>query len=125
MSADSKVAWTTPPPAPEQEVDERRIAERKVVSLRAKVQLPDGSLLESHAVDISKTGIGLFAPRELQADQDCRLFIDLSACGTELELKLMGRVCYSTEQGSARHRVGMRFVGLEPGTAQLLSDLLR
>lgn len=103
---------------------ERRISERKVVSLRATVQLPDGTVLDGQTVDLSKTGVGLFSPRQLQSDQDCRLTIELSVCGETLELKLLGRVCYCTEQTKSRYRTGMRFVGMESGAAKLLGQLL-
>ena len=103
---------------------ERRVSDRKVVSLRARVQLPDSTVLDGQTVDLSKTGVALYAPRQLQADQDCRLTIELSVCGEELELRLLGRVCYCTEQATGRFRTGMRFVGMESGTAKLLSQLL-
>lgn len=103
---------------------ERRISERKVVSLRARVQLPDGTVLDGQTVDLSRTGVGLYSPRQLQTDQDCRLTIELSVCGENLELRLLGRVCYCSEQAKSRFRTGMRFVGMEVGTAKLLSQLL-
>jgi hypothetical protein len=103
---------------------ERRISERKVVSLRARVQLPDSTVLDGQTVDLSKMGVGLYSPRQLQTDQDCRLTIELSVCGENLELRLLGRVCYCSEQAKGRFRTGMRFVGMEAGTAKLLSQLL-
>jgi len=104
---------------------ERRIATRKVVSMRAKVQLPDGSVLHGHSTDISQTGIGLFSPRMLHPEDECSLQIDLSVCGMEMELRLLGRVCYCHQQGDGKFRAGMRFVGLDAKAAQLLSQLLR
>ncbi len=103
---------------------ERRISERKVVSLRAKVELPDHTILDGQTVDLSSTGVGLYSPRQLQADQDCRLTIDLSVCGEDLELKLLARVCYCTEKAKGRFRAGMRFIGIEPSAAKLLGQLL-
>jgi PilZ domain len=103
---------------------ERRIATRKVVNMRAKVQLPGGTVLTGHSADISQTGIGLYAPRMLQIEEECTLHIDLSACGMETELKLVGRVCYCTEQGESKFRVGMRFVSLDSNTVSLLNQLL-
>lgn len=104
---------------------ERRIATRKVVNLLAKVQLPDGTVLHGHSTDISQTGIGLFSPRMLQTEEECTLQIDLSVCGMELELRLVGRVCYCHPQSEGKFRAGMRFVGLDATAAQLLSQLLR
>ena len=103
---------------------ERRVADRKVISLRAQVELPNGISLIGHSTDISRTGIGLYSPSKLQTDAECRISIDLSACGSRAELKLVGRVCYCTEQGSDRYRIGMRFVGMDLHAAQLLSSLL-
>jgi hypothetical protein len=103
---------------------ERRIATRKVVSMVARVQLPDGTVLNGHSTDISQTGIGLFAPRMLQPEDECTLQIDLSVCGMEMELRLVGRVCYCYQQGEDRFRAGMRFVRMDADTVQLLSQLL-
>jgi len=104
--------------------EERRVSPRKVVSLRAKVQLPDSTVLAGQTVDLSHTGIGLYSPQLLLTDQDCKLTIDLSVCGEELVLRLLGRVCYCTEQSKGRYRAGMRFIGIESGAAKLLSQLL-
>ena len=104
---------------------ERRIAARKVVSLMAQVQLPDGTVLHGHSTDISQTGIGLFSPRMLEPEEECTLQIDLSVCGMEMELRLVGRVCYCHPQGDRKFRAGMRFVGLDANAADLLSQLLR
>jgi hypothetical protein len=104
---------------------ERRIATRKVVSMLAKVQLPDGTVLDGHSTDISQTGIGLFSPRMLHPEEECTLQIDLSVCGMSMELRLAGRVCYCHPQGEGKFRAGMRFVGMSADTAHLLSQLLR
>jgi hypothetical protein len=104
--------------------EERRISPRKVVSLRARVVLPDNTMLDGHAVDLSRTGIGLSSPRMLQSGQECRLLIDLSACGEDLELKLGGRVCYCREQSAGEFRAGLHFIGLDAYAARLLDQLL-
>lgn len=66
------------------EADERRVSPRKIVSLRARVELPDGTVLEGQTVDLSQTGVGLFSPRFLHAEQDCKLTIVLSVCGENM-----------------------------------------
>ena len=104
--------------------EERRISPRKVVSLRARVVLPDDTTLDGHAVDLSRTGIGLASPRMLQAGQDCRLLIDLSACGEDIELKIAGRVCYCREHATGNFRAGLHFIGLDAYAARLLDQLL-
>ncbi|MET0497243.1 MAG: PilZ domain-containing protein [Steroidobacteraceae bacterium] len=105
--------------------DERRIGNRQVVSLKARLRLQGGALMDSITVDISETGVGFFAPRMLAPDQECKLFVDLSACGTEMELKLVGKICYCREQSVGKFRVGMRFVGLESDAAEMLAAMLR
>lgn len=104
---------------------ERRVASRKVVSMVAKVQLPDGITLDGQSADISQTGIGLLSPRMLQADDECNLTIDLSVCGMDMQLRLAGRVCYCYPHGEGKFRAGMRFVSMDANSAQLLSQLLR
>lgn len=108
-----------------EQASERRIATRKVVSLLAKVQLPDGTVLHGHSTDISQTGIGLFSPRMLYPEEQCTLQIDLSVCGMNMELRLAGRVCYCHPQGEGKFRAGMRFVGMDAEAGQLLGQLLR
>jgi len=103
---------------------ERRSANRKVVSMLAKVHLPDGTVLDGHSTDISQTGIGLFAPLMLQPEDECTLQFDLSVCGMQLDLRLTGRVCYCYPQGEGKFRTGMRFVGLDANAAHLLGQLL-
>lgn len=104
--------------------EERRGSARRVVTLLARVELPDHTVLNGQTVDLSHTGVGLFSPRLLQADQDCRLTIGLSVCGENLELKFLARVCYCIEQAKGRYRTGMRFIGIEAGVAKLLDQLL-
>ncbi len=104
--------------------DERRTSPRKVVTLRAQVELPDQTVLNGQTVDLSHTGVGLFSPRLLQTDQDCKLTIALSVCGEDLELKFLARVCYCLEQAQGQYRTGMRFVGVEADAAKLLNQLL-
>lgn len=104
---------------------ERRVATRKVVKMLAKVQLPDGTVLDGQSADISQTGIGLFAPRMLHPEEVCTLQIDLSVCGMSMELRLAGRVCYCHQQGEGKFRAGLHFVAMDSDAAHLLSQLLR
>jgi hypothetical protein len=79
---------------------ERRGSERKAVRLQARVELPDGTVLEGQTVDVSHTGVGLFSPRLLQTDQDCKLTIGLSVheCATASSKQKddIERVCASS-----------------------------
>jgi c-di-GMP-binding flagellar brake protein YcgR len=104
--------------------EDRRISPRKVVSLRARVVLPDNTTLDGQAVDLSRTGIGLSSPRMLQPGQECKLLVDLSACGEEIELNIGGRVCYCREQAAGKYRAGLHFVGLDAYAARLIDQLL-
>ena len=104
--------------------EERRVSPRKVVSLSARVELPDNTVLDGQTVDLSHTGIGLYSPQLLLTDQECKLTIDLSVCGETLELKLIGCVCYCKEQAQGRYRAGMRFTRIESSAEKLLNQLL-
>ena len=104
---------------------ERRVAERKVISLRAQIELPNGSVLTGQSADISRSGVAIISPSKVKADRDCRVTIDLSVCGTAKALMLTGRACYCTELAPTKFRVGMRFVGMNAHVSELLETLLR
>jgi hypothetical protein len=108
----------------EMELEERRTARRTTVSLRARLRLSNGVLLDALTADISRAGIGFFAPRHLPVKHECQLFVDLSSCGTEMELKLAGRVYHCVERSPGVFRVGLRYTGLESEAIAFLHAML-
>ena len=110
---------------PRTRLEEQRRTSRKALRLAAQINLPDGTVLNSQVADISRGGIGFFAPRQIQIGGDCTLLIQIAACGTTAELKLIGRVCHSTKQSEDCYRVGMQFVRMDEATAAILCSALR
>lgn len=104
--------------------DERRHERRKLMRLRADVRLPGSTLLEGNMVDLSRRGAGILAPIKLELGQQCTISVDLSACGTQMALRLVGRVCYCMPSGED-FRVGLQFVQMDESTALLIEDLLK
>lgn len=104
--------------------EEQRRDRRKLIRLRADVRLPGNSVLEGHTVDLSSRGVGILSPVSLSHGQDCTISLDLTACGENVALRLVGRVCYCMESGT-EYRVGLQFVQMDESTALLLNELLK
>jgi len=105
--------------------DEQRKTPRKELRLSAIVRLSDGTLLNSHTADVSRDGIGFFAPHALRVDTDCTLSVPIEACGTVALLKLVGRVVHCRKHSEDLFRIGVRFVRMDEETASILIAALR
>jgi c-di-GMP-binding flagellar brake protein YcgR len=104
---------------------EQRRASRRAMRLVAQIRLPDGERLNGQTADISRSGIGFFCPTRLDLGGDCTLIIHISACGTDAELKLVGRVCHCTKLSEDCYRIGMQFIRMDEQTASILCSALR
>ena len=104
---------------------ELRRASRKAMRLVAEIRLPSGGILNGQTADISRSGIGFFCPERIDLGGDCTLVIPISACGTDAELKLVGRVCHCTKQSEDSYRIGMQFIRMDEQTASILCSALR
>jgi c-di-GMP-binding flagellar brake protein YcgR len=112
----------------EREVDDfdwanRRRTGRKIVRYKALVLLPDDQLLEAHTIDLSLGGACLSVPTPLVVGEECRMQMELSACGESRRVLLISEVCYRTQLDDG-YRVGVRFVQLDQDTESFLTMLL-
>ena len=110
---------------PRTRFEEQRRASRKAIRLVAEIRLPTGSVLTGQTADISRSGIGFFCAERVAVGEDCTLSIRISACGTDAELKLIGRVCHCTKQAEDSYRIGMKFVRMDEQTAAIMCSALR
>lgn len=110
---------------PRTQLEEQRRTSRKAIRLVAHIQLPNGSVLTGQTADISRSGIGFFCSEWVDVGGDCTLSIHISACGTDAELKLVGRVCHCTKQSEDSYRVGMKFIRMDEQTAAIICSALR
>lgn len=110
---------------PRTRFEEQRGASRKAIRLVAEIRLPTGSVLTGQTADISRSGIGFFCAERVAVGEDCTLSIHISACGTDAELKLIGRVCHCTKQSEDSYRIGMKFVRMDEQTAAIMCSALR
>jgi hypothetical protein len=104
--------------------DERRIEKRTVLNMPATVLFGDGRSLTAQSVDISRSGMGLFSQHVLPVGEECTVQVDLSACGTDFELKIVGKVCYCRTHASGQFRAGLQFVRMPAETAALMRSLM-
>jgi c-di-GMP-binding flagellar brake protein YcgR len=110
---------------PRTRIEEQRRMSRKALRLVAQIRLPNDTVLHGRTADISRGGIGFFCPERIEIGRDCTLMIDIAACGTSAELKLIGRVCHCTKQSEDCYRVGMQFIRMDEATAAILCTALR
>jgi hypothetical protein len=110
---------------PRSAFEEHRRASRRAMRLVAEIRLPNGGVLSGQTADISRSGIGFFCPERIDLGGDCTLVIHISACGTNAELKLIGRVCHCTKQSEDSFRIGMQFIRMDEQTAAVLCTALR
>jgi PilZ domain len=104
---------------------EQRRTSRKAMRLIAQIRLPGGDVLDGQTADISRSGIGFFCPSKLDRGGDCTLIVHISACGTDAELRLVGRVCHCTKLSEDCYRIGMQFIRMDEQTASILCSALR
>jgi len=107
----------------QQDPKERRTSNRRAFHAHADVSISDQHILPSHAVDISIGGIGLICSRELTQGQKIGVRFNLSACGLQRNVEIVGSVCFCLKVGEARYRVGLRFVHLDDDTAGFIEAL--
>jgi len=110
---------------PSTRIEDLRRFPRKDIRLVARIELPDGEVLEASTADISRGGIGFFSPRRIDIAGDCTLTVAIDACGASAMLKLVGRVCHCTKQAEDSFRIGMQFVRMDETTASILYAALR
>ena len=103
--------------------DDRRASPRKALRLRATLTAP-GRTVPSQTIDLSAGGVCVALPFALSTGDECGVCIDLSACGSETQLELRGRVCYCVQIGE-KFRIGLQFVRMTTAGASFLRRLLR
>jgi hypothetical protein len=108
----------------ELEFAENRENRRTDLNLNAWLRLPDGTTLETKTTDISHTVAGFISPRAVAEGMDCRLYVDLSACGTLMELHLAGRIAFCRDDAAGKYTIGLKFADLETEAADLLDAVL-
>jgi PilZ domain len=124
MSLSAALDFNADPSASAVRVEDHRRTSRRELRLSAIICLPDGSLLNSHTADISRDGIGFFAPHALVVGGDCTLSVPIDACGSAVVLKLVGRVVYCRKQEEEYFRVGMQFIRMDEHTAAIMHSAL-
>lgn len=110
---------------PRVRLEDQRRTSRKELRLSGIIRLEDGTVLNSRTADISREGIGFFAPTALDVGVDCTLAVPIDACGTVAVLKLVGRVVHCRKQSEDHFRIGMKFIRMDEHTASIVYAALR
>jgi hypothetical protein len=104
---------------------ERRIDDRKVISIRATVTVPGEGVLQGHTVDLSRGGAAITMPFELAPGRDCLIDLELEACGLISAFHIPAQVCYCVSLDGVRFRAGVQFGHTDDTTTALIAAVLK
>ena len=104
---------------------ERRCVERRSIAIRATVTVPGTSVFLGHTVDLSRAGASITSlPFELAQGQECRIDLELHACGMTGAYRIPAEVRYCVPMSRGRFRIGMRFGRMDGATASFIESIL-
>ena len=75
--------------------------------------------------DLSVGGAGVSGDTRLPLNEECRLTIQLSVCGSDYELAMKCRVRHSDKVNNKTYEAGLQFIDMTPGTRDTLLLLIR
>jgi len=75
--------------------------------------------------DLSVGGAGVSGDTRLPLNEECRLTIQLSVCGSDYELTMKCRVRHSDKVNNKTYEAGLQFIDMTPGTRDTLLLLIR
>ncbi|HEY8540559.1 MAG TPA: PilZ domain-containing protein [Steroidobacteraceae bacterium] len=79
--------------------------------------------LSVRITDLSLSGAGITLDSRLPFNQECKLTIRLSVCGSDYELTMQCRVRYCDAVNSTTYHAGLQFVDMPQSTRDTLSLL--
>lgn len=104
---------------------ERRIDDRKMISIRATVTVPGEGVLQGHTVDLSQGGAAITIPFELAPGRECLIDLELEACGMASAFHIPAQVCYCVPLDGVRFRAGVQFGQTNDTTTALIAAVLK
>lgn len=113
----------SPPEARPPEPDERRVRERSILRVQARI-LVDSEAIEADTIDLSPHGIAVTATRPLNIDQECGVELGISAASLVAPPMLRASVRYCAQLTEGRFRIGMKFTTVSIEAAELLVEAL-
>jgi len=104
---------------------DRRESPRKVLRVRARVGLPDETMVDARTVDLSSGGLSLTSSLQLKPDQECFVELELGAFGIESTPPIRTRVCYCVPFRASDFRTGVQFLQIDAAIAALIAAALK
>ena len=105
------------------DIEETRIAPRKLIRSRAKVGLENGPTLSGRTVDISMTGICVMVDGPINPGHVCMIAFEATVQGKPMMVTVMAKTVYSI-CGRDGFRTGFQFMKVKPETNAILANLL-
>jgi c-di-GMP-binding flagellar brake protein YcgR len=105
---------------------EQRGAERQEASssLSGSVEYRDKKV-SVRIDDLSIKGVGVSMDSRLPLNEECKLTIQLSVCGSDYELQMKCRVRHCDAVNNKTYEAGLQFIDMTPGTRDTLLLLIR
>jgi len=75
--------------------------------------------------DLSIKGVGVSMDSRLPLNEECKLTIQLSVCGSDYELQMKCRVRHCDAVNNKTYEAGLQFIDMTPGTRDTLLLLIR
>lgn len=101
---------------------EARTAERKVVNGRARMILPDGSVVHGKMMDISKSGASVLMDDMLAVKKTCTLECDIFFSGKRQVFSVPAVSVYSVLVSGKGFKAGFQFGSRSPAVSKTIDD---
>ena len=75
--------------------------------------------------DLSVAGAGISMDSRLPENEECKLTIQLTVCGSDYELTMKSRVRHCDKVNNKTYEAGLQFIDMTPGTRDTLLLLVR
>jgi c-di-GMP-binding flagellar brake protein YcgR len=75
--------------------------------------------------DLSVTGVGVSMDSRLPLNEECKLTIQLSVCGSDYELTMKSRVRHCDKVNNKTYEAGLQFIDMAQSTRDTLLLLVR
>ena len=105
----------------EQRGDERQATSS---SLAGSVEFRDKKI-SVRIDDLSSGGVGISMDSRLPLNEECKLTIQLSVCGSDYELEMKCRVRHCDPINNKTYEAGLQFIDMTQGTRDTLLLLIR
>ena len=123
-SADEFELDLTVDKAPAAAAEQRQAERQEASSLVGTIEYRDRKVTV-RIDDLSVGGVGVSLDSRLPLNEECKLTIQLSVCGSDYELTMKSRVRHCDALNSRTYHAGLQFIDMDQATRDTLTLLVR